>query len=105
MCVCVFFFLFFKKCFFSFFQGSPDQPSCGFSNQMVQLLRSQGVLFDSFDILSNPAVREGLKAYSNWPTFPQLYVNGKLLGGLDVAKELAEDGGLIPLIPETHRKK
>jgi len=71
----------------------------------VQLLRSQGVQFESFDILSNAAVREGLKVYSNWPTFPQLYVKGKLLGGLDVARELAEEDGLLPLIPESHRTK
>jgi Grx4 family monothiol glutaredoxin len=88
-----------------FLKGSPQQPSCGFSNSMVQLLREQGVVFDSFDILADAGVREGLKVYSNWPTFPQLYVEGKLVGGLDIAREMAEDGSLLAAIPETNKVK
>ena len=61
---------------------------------MVDLLNEHGVEFDTFDILSDEEVRQGLKDYSNWPTYPQLYAKGKLLGGLDIIKELAEEGSL-----------
>lgn len=81
-----------------FMKGSPQSPSCGFSNKMVQLLQSQNVTFDSFDILSDSKVREGLKSYSNWPTFPQLYVKGKLVGGLDVVQELIEEGEFVDVV-------
>uniref|UniRef100_A0A7S1KMW7 Glutaredoxin n=1 Tax=Percolomonas cosmopolitus TaxID=63605 RepID=A0A7S1KMW7_9EUKA len=75
-----------------FMKGNPDQPRCGFSRQMVQLLREQGVEnFGHFDILSDVRVRQGLKVFSNWPTYPQLYSNGELIGGLDVVKELIQD--------------
>lgn len=62
--------------------------------KMVDLLNEHGVEFDTFDILSDEEVRQGLKDYSNWPTYPQLYAKGKLLGGLDIIKELAEEGSL-----------
>jgi len=58
------------------------------------LLQSQGVTFETFDILSDDAVREGLKKFSNWPTFPQFYVKGELIGGLDILQEMIADGGL-----------
>lgn len=61
---------------------------------MVDLLNDHGIEFDTFDILSDEEVRQGLKDYSNWPTYPQLYAKGKLLGGLDIIKELAEEGSL-----------
>lgn len=77
-----------------FMKGSPDAPRCGFSRQIVELLRAQAVEFGSFDILSDEEVRQGLKTFSNWPTYPQLYAHGKLVGGLDVVKELAEEGEL-----------
>jgi len=75
-----------------FMKGNPSAPKCGFSSKIVQLLQSEGVAFDSFDILTDNEVREGLKKYSNWPTYPQLYSNGQLVGGLDVVKELIESG-------------
>jgi Grx4 family monothiol glutaredoxin len=59
-----------------FMKGSPSQPRCGFSSKMVDLLKSEGIGFASFDIFSDEEVRQGLKAYSNWPTYPQLYVHG-----------------------------
>jgi len=62
--------------------------------KMVDLLNEHGIEFDTFDILSDEEVRQGLKDYSNWPTYPQLYAKGKLLGGLDIIKELAEEGSL-----------
>ena len=75
-----------------FIKGTPDAPRCGFSKQLLALLSQHGVQFDYFDILSDSEVREGLKTYSNWPTFPQVYEKGELVGGLDVVKELMEAG-------------
>jgi Grx4 family monothiol glutaredoxin len=81
-----------------FMKGSPAEPKCGFSERMVQLLKANGVLrFDTFDILSDASVREGLKLLFNWPTFPQLYVKGELVGGLDVVRQMVEEGGGEPL--------
>lgn len=73
-------------------QGNPDAPRCGFSQKVVTALRSIGVSFDTFDILTDEEVRQGLKEYSQWPTYPQLYVKGELLGGCDVILELQQDG-------------
>ncbi|KAJ3092966.1 Glutaredoxin 3 [Quaeritorhiza haematococci] len=75
-----------------FMKGNPDVPRCGFSKQIVQILRDQGVTFDTFDILEDEEVRQGLKEYSSWPTYPQLYVKGELVGGLDIVKEMIAAG-------------
>ena len=75
-----------------FMKGSPDQPRCGFSRRIVALLRDQGVQFSSFDILTDESVRAGLKVLNNWPTFPQLIVNGEFVGGLDIVQEMVENG-------------
>lgn len=89
-----------------FMKGSPDEPKCGFSSKIVSLLRKYpDVRFGSFDILSDMDVRNGLKTFSNWPTYPQLYAGGKLLGGLDVAKELDEEGELHALLTAAANKK
>ena len=77
-----------------FMKGVPSGPRCGFSRQMVEILDSFEVSYDAFDILSDEDVRQGLKTYSDWPTYPQLYVAGELLGGLDIVKELQEGGEL-----------
>jgi Grx4 family monothiol glutaredoxin len=77
-----------------FMKGVPTAPRCGFSRQAVELLQQQDIPFGSFDILSDDSVRQGLKTYSDWPTYPQIYVNGELVGGLDILKELAEDAPL-----------
>lgn len=75
-----------------FMKGTPAAPACGFSRQMVALLRENQVRFGFFDILKDNSVRQGLKAFSDWPTYPQLYVNGELQGGLDIIKDsIAED--------------
>ncbi|KAK9495403.1 thioredoxin-like protein [Lipomyces doorenjongii] len=75
-----------------FMKGTPAAPQCGFSRQLVGILRENQVRFGFFDILKDDTVRQGLKQFSDWPTFPQLYVNGELQGGLDIVKEiLAED--------------
>jgi len=82
-----------------FMKGSPAAPRCGFSRKICELLTEQKVSFDSFDILADEEVRQGLKQFSNWPTYPQLYADGKLLGGLDIVRELAEEDELLDSIP------
>lgn len=83
-----------------FMKGKPEEPRCGFSRQIVQLLNENNIKFSSFDILQDNDVRQGLKTYSNWPTYPQVYSNGELLGGLDILKELAESGELKSQFPK-----
>jgi Grx4 family monothiol glutaredoxin len=77
-----------------FMKGTPEEPRCGFSRKVVNVLKEQGVEFGSFDILSDERVRQGMKTYANWPTFPQLYVKGELLGGCDIILEMNENGEL-----------
>lgn len=74
-----------------FMKGSPSSPQCGFSRQLVAILREHQVRFGFFDILKDDSVRQGLKKFSDWPTFPQLYINGEFQGGLDIIKESIED--------------
>jgi Grx4 family monothiol glutaredoxin len=77
-----------------FMKGVPTAPKCGFSRQTVELLQEETINFGSFDILTDDTVRQGLKTHSNWPTYPQIYVNGELIGGLDILKEMKEEGSL-----------
>ena len=77
-----------------FMKGTPIFPQCGFSAMVVQVLTHLGVQFKSVDVLNEPAVREGIKQYSNWPTIPQLYVKGELVGGCDIIREMHEAGEL-----------
>ena len=77
-----------------FMKGSPDAPRCGFSRTICALLREHSIPFESFDILEDETVRAGLKVLSDWPTYPQLYVKGTLVGGLDIVKEMAVAGPL-----------
>ncbi len=81
-----------------YMKGTPQQPQCGFSARTVQSLMACGERFAYINILDNPEVRENLKAYSNWPTFPQLYVKGELVGGCDIVTEMYESGELKELI-------
>ena len=81
-----------------FMKGVPDAPRCGFSRRIVGLLREQGVQFSSFDILQDESVRQGLKVLNDWPTFPQLIVKGEFVGGLDVVKEMVDNGELKELL-------
>ncbi|KAJ1435120.1 thioredoxin-like protein [Ochromonadaceae sp. CCMP2298] len=78
----------------AFIKGSPDAPKCGFSRTLCQILAEHAVPFASFNILGDEEVRAALKTYSDWPTYPQLYVNGELAGGLDIVKEMVEAGDL-----------
>ncbi len=83
-----------------YMKGSPVFPQCGFSAAVVQILTEVGVKFKSVDVLMEPDVREGIKAYSNWPTVPQLYVKGEFVGGCDIVREMAEAGELEALLAE-----
>lgn len=83
-----------------FMKGNPDAPRCGFSSKVVNALREEGVSFGSFDILSDEEVRQGLKVFSNWPTFPQLYYKGELIGGCDIVMELRGNGELKSTLSE-----
>jgi|APLak6261664116_1056043.scaffolds.fasta_scaffold25972_2 monothiol glutaredoxin len=77
-----------------FMKGNADMPQCGFSANSVAILKHLGVSFNTFNILNDPEIRQGLKEYSNWPTYPQLYVKGQLIGGNDVITEMYKNGEL-----------
>ena len=81
-----------------YMKGSPDFPQCGFSAQAVAALRACGREFSYTNILEDPELREGLKKYANWPTYPQLYVNGELIGGSDIVMEMYNSGELKSLL-------
>jgi len=81
-----------------YMKGSPDQPQCGFSAQAVRALKSCGADFASVDVLANPDIRQALPGYANWPTFPQLYIQGELVGGCDIILELWQAGELQTLL-------
>jgi monothiol glutaredoxin len=83
-----------------YMKGTPVFPMCGFSAAVVQILSSGGVPFQSYNILDDMELRQGLKEFSNWPTFPQLYVKGELVGGCDIVREMAESGELAQLLTE-----
>ncbi len=83
-----------------YMKGSPNQPQCGFSARTVQALMACGQRFAYVDVLSNPEIRANLPQYGNWPTFPQLWVNGELVGGCDIITEMHEAGELKPLVDE-----
>ena len=77
-----------------FMKGNADSPMCGFSANTVAILKQIGVPFKTFNILNDPEIRNGLKEFSNWPTYPQLYVDGKLIGGNDIVTEMYQSGEL-----------
>lgn len=81
-----------------FMKGTKTFPQCGFSAKVVGILREVGVDFQAHNILLDPDLREGLKRYSNWPTYPQLYVDGKLVGGCDIVTDLYESGQLAKML-------
>ncbi|MFN3237512.1 MAG: Grx4 family monothiol glutaredoxin [Pseudomonadales bacterium] len=81
-----------------YMKGSPDAPQCGFSAQATQALMACGEKFAYIDILANPEIRANLPQYSNWPTFPQLFVDGELVGGCDIITEMYQSGELQPLV-------
>ena len=83
-----------------YMKGTPDFPQCGFSGQTVAALKEVGRPFAYINIFEDPEIREGLKTFSNWPTFPQLYVNGELVGGSDIVVEMYHSGELQELLLE-----
>jgi monothiol glutaredoxin len=83
-----------------YMKGTPDFPQCGFSAAAVQVLNATGTTFGSVNIFEDPELREALKQYSNWPTYPQLYVNGELLGGADIIREMYQSGELKKVLDE-----
>jgi monothiol glutaredoxin len=84
-----------------FMKGTPDFPQCGFSAQAVAALRACGSEFAAVNIFEDPELREALKSYSNWPTYPQLYIGGELVGGCDIVVEMYHSGELAKLLEGT----
>lgn len=82
-----------------YMKGSPKFPQCGFSSLAIQILQACGVAnLVTVDVLADPAIREGIKAYSNWPTIPQLYINGEFVGGSDIMRDLYSQGELQKML-------
>ncbi|HWH13793.1 MAG TPA: Grx4 family monothiol glutaredoxin [Miltoncostaeaceae bacterium] len=86
---------------FLYMKGTPEMPRCGFSNQVVQILNHLGVEYGARDILTDPRIRMVLSEYSEWPTIPQLFVDGELVGGCDITTELFQRGELQKLVGAT----
>jgi len=83
-----------------YMKGSPNQPQCGFSARVVQAMMACGQRFAYVDVLSHPEIRANLPAFANWPTFPQLWVKGELIGGCDIITDMHDKGELEPLLRE-----
>lgn len=83
-----------------FMKGTPLFPQCGFSARVVQILKQAGVTFSSVNVLEDAEIREGIKAFSNWPTIPQLYIKGEFIGGCDIVTEMYQSGELQALLTE-----
>jgi monothiol glutaredoxin len=83
-----------------FMKGTPQFPMCGFSGQVVQILDNLGVAYKGLNVLENDELRQGIKAYSNWPTIPQLYVKGEFVGGCDIIREMFQSGELRSLLKD-----
>lgn len=81
-----------------FMKGNKLMPQCGFSNNVVQIFNVLGVPYETFDILADPEVRQGIKDFSNWPTIPQVYINGEFIGGSDIMIEMYQNGELQQMV-------
>ena len=86
-----------------FMKGTPQFPMCGFSSRASQVLKAVGAEFASVNVLEDPEMRANLPRYSNWPTFPQLFINGELIGGCDITLELYESGELARMVEEARK--
>jgi monothiol glutaredoxin len=86
-----------------YMKGTPQFPMCGFSSRAAQALKTVGAQFASVNVLEDPEIRANLPRYSNWPTFPQLFINGELIGGCDILLELQESGELAQMVKEASR--
>ncbi|GFS79669.1 glutaredoxin-related protein 5, mitochondrial [Trichonephila clavipes] len=78
-----------------FMKGVPEQPRCGFSNAVVQILNMHGVKYDSYNVLDDEQLRQGVKEFSNWPTIPQVFINGEFVGGCDILLQMHQNGELV----------
>ncbi|MEE3718319.1 Grx4 family monothiol glutaredoxin [Tumidithrix elongata RA019] len=83
-----------------YMKGTPSMPQCGFSAATIQVFSALGYPFETYDILQDPEIRQGIKEFSNWPTIPQVYVNGEFVGGCDIVMEMHKQGELEPLLKE-----
>ena len=83
-----------------FMKGNPDAPQCGFSAVVANILKDSGVPFAAFDVLSDPEIRQGIKEFGNWPTIPQLYVGGELIGGCDIVRDHYERGEIQTILAD-----
>ena len=81
-----------------YMKGVPEKPECGFSAKAVSVLTSTGIAFSYVNVLANPFIREKLPSISRWPTYPQLFVSGELVGGADIVEAMGKDGTLLPLL-------
>ena len=81
-----------------FMKGTPGFPQCGFSNTVVQILKQVGVEFETVNVLADADIRQGIKDFTNWPTVPQLYVDGKFVGGCDIVRDMFQKGELQTLV-------
>lgn len=88
-----------------YMKGTPDFPQCGFSGQTVQILEACHAEYTYFNIFEDPEIREALKTYSNWPTYPQLYIKGELVGGCDIVTDLYKKGELAAMLAEANSTK
>jgi monothiol glutaredoxin len=86
-----------------FMKGTPQFPMCGFSSRSVQALKAAGAQLHTVNVLEEPEIRANLPRYSDWPTFPQLFINGELIGGCDITVELAESGELARIVADAHK--
>lgn len=85
-----------------YMKGTPQFPSCGFSSRVVQILKAMHAKVSYVNVLENPDIRSELPKYAQWPTFPQLYINGELIGGCDIVTEMHEKNELLPLLQEAN---
>ena len=83
-----------------YMKGTPEMPQCGFSAAVIEVFNELGVKYNTRNVLADPAVRQGIKEFSNWPTIPQIYLKGKFLGGCDIVTEMAERGELQQVVQE-----
>ncbi|MGH7830353.1 MAG: Grx4 family monothiol glutaredoxin [Candidatus Binatia bacterium] len=87
-----------------YMKGTPESPQCGFSAHTIEILKTYGYPFETADVLADPQVREGIKRYSNWPTIPQVFINGTFIGGCDILHELHERGELEGMLKSAFGK-
>ncbi|XP_054724416.1 glutaredoxin-related protein 5, mitochondrial-like [Uloborus diversus] len=85
-----------------FMKGIPEQPRCGFSNAVTQILRMHGVQYDSYNVLDDEKLRQGIKEFSNWPTIPQVFIDGEFIGGCDILMQMHQSGELIEALKKVN---